>query len=236
MTEPQQQPQSSDDSSGESRHVAAQPQYGQRIEPEYGARADEFPPNYNPYVYGGQPEQPAPQAQPSPSQPASVFGAGPAPAQGGSAPNAAPAQGGPDQGGPRREPPRYFNGIDLNDPQQNPIYGHWDFYAIFSFIFALVSSFPVLPALIGCLAIWRTRRFHTRGRGLAIAAVVINVLTTIIVIWMTMMAYRWTTCTRPCSTCWRPAWAEAGRGTPFRCDGPCAATRKPMNEYMQCTA
>ncbi len=55
MTEPQQQPQSSDDSSGESRHVAAQPQYGQRIEPEYGARADEFPPNYNPYVYGGQP-------------------------------------------------------------------------------------------------------------------------------------------------------------------------------------
>lgn len=153
MTEPQQQPQSSDDSSGESRHVAAQPQYGQRIEPEYGARADEFPPNYNP----------------------SVFGAGPA-----------PAQGGPDQGGPRREPPRYFNGIDLNDPQQNPIYGHWDFYAIFSFIFALVSSFPVLPALIGCLAIWRTRRFHTRGRGLAIAAVVINVLTTIIVIWMTM--------------------------------------------------
>ena len=48
------------------------------------------------------------------------------------------------------------------------------------------SSFPVLPALIGCLAIWRTRRFHTRGRGLAIAAVVINVLTTIIVIWMTM--------------------------------------------------
>lgn len=82
MTEPQQQPQSSDDSSGESRHVAAQPQYGQRIEPEYGARADEFPPNYNPYVYGGQPEQPAPQAQPSPSQPASVFGAGPAPAQG----------------------------------------------------------------------------------------------------------------------------------------------------------
>lgn len=178
MTEPQQQPQSSDDSSGESRHVAAQPQYGQRIEPEYGARADEFPPNYNPYVYGGQPEQPAPQTQPSPSQPASVFGAGPAPAQGGSAPNAAPAQGGPDQGGPRREPPRYFNGIDLNDPQQNPIYGHWDFYAIFSFIFALVSSFPVLPALIGCLAIWRTRRFHTRGRGLAIAAVVINVLTT----------------------------------------------------------
>ena len=184
MTEPQQQPQSSDDSSGESRHVAAQPQYGQRIEPEYGARADEFPPNYNPYVYGGQPEQPAPQAQPSPSQPASVFGAGPAPAQGGSAPNAAPAQGGPGQGGPRREPPRYFNGIDLNDPQQNPIYGHWDFYAIFSFIFALVSSFPVLPALIGCLAIWRTRRFHTRGRGLAIAAVVINVLTTIIVISM----------------------------------------------------
>ena len=118
---------------------------------------------------------PPPGPPPSPSQPASVFGAGPA-----------PAQGGPDQGGPRREPPRYFNGIDLNDPQQNPIYGHWDFYAIFSFIFALVSSFPVLPALIGCLAIWRTRRFHTRGRGLAIAAVVINVLTTIIVIWMTM--------------------------------------------------
>ena len=49
-------------------------------------------------------------------------------------------------------------------------------------------AYEMLPmaALIGCLAIWRTRRFHTRGRGLAIAAVVINVLTTIIVIWMTM--------------------------------------------------
>lgn len=66
-----------------------------------------------------------------------------------------------------------FTGIGISTPY-------------FSFIFALVSSFPVLPALIGCLAIWRTRRFHTRGRGLAIAAVVINVLTTIIVIWMTM--------------------------------------------------
>ena len=42
MTEPQQQLQSSDDSSGESRHVAAQPQYGQRIEPEYGARRMSF--------------------------------------------------------------------------------------------------------------------------------------------------------------------------------------------------
>nr|WP_232047935.1 hypothetical protein [Bifidobacterium bifidum] len=111
-----------------------------------------------------------------------------------------------------------------------------DFYAIFSFIFALVSSFPVLPALIGCLAIWRTRRFHTRGRGLAIAAVVINVLTTIIVIWMTMHGISMDDMYQAMLNMLAPGTGGSGSGTPFRCDGPCAATRKPMNEYMQCTA
>ena len=186
MTEPQQQPANpSDDSSGESRHVAAQPQYGQRIEPEYGARRMSFRRITTlTYMEASPSSRLRRRSRRRLSRPPcselgrlplrrfrSQCGSGSGWVRSGRSPTGAP---------------RYFNGIDLNDPQQNPIYGHWDFYAIFSFIFALVSSFPVLPALIGCLAIWRTRRFHTRGRGLAIAAVVINVLTTIIVIWMTM--------------------------------------------------
>lgn len=140
---------------------------------------------------------------------------------------------------PRRSPTGASPIFQRHRPQRpaaEPYLRALDFYAIFSFIFALVSSFPVLPALIGCLAIWRTRRFHTRGRGLAIAAVVINVLTTIIVIWMTMHGISMDDMYQAMLNMLAPGTGGSGSGTPFRCDGPCAATRKPMNEYMQCTA
>ena len=39
--------------------------------------------------------------------------------------------------------PHYYHGIDLNDPNQNPLYGHWDSYAIISFILALFFPVPV---------------------------------------------------------------------------------------------
>ena len=61
--------------------------------------------------------------------------------------------------------PHYYHGIDLNDPNQNPLYGHWDSYAIISFILALFFPVPVLSALMGAVAMWRTRTFHMKGRG-----------------------------------------------------------------------
>lgn len=186
MTEPQQQPQSSDDSSGESRHVAAQPQYGQRIEPEYGARADEFPPNYNPYVYGGQPEQPAPQAQPSPSQPASVFGA-----RAGSRSGWFRSQCGSGSGWarPRRSPTGaspIFQRHRLQRPAAEPYLRALGFLR---HILVHLRPGDLVPGaaradrLPGHLA---HPSFPYAGPRTGIAAVVINVLTTIIVIWMTM--------------------------------------------------
>lgn len=85
--------------------------------------------------------------------------------------------------------PHYYHGIDLNDPNQNPLYGHWDSYAIISFILALFFPVPMLSALMGAVAMWRTRTFHMKGFGLAVAAVVINVLYTIAVIWMAFNGY-----------------------------------------------
>ncbi|KAB7790930.1 DUF4190 domain-containing protein [Bifidobacterium leontopitheci] len=211
MTEPQPQPQSPDGESRDSRQVAAplqgqpvnQPEYGQRVEPEYGARADEFPQGYDPYLYGHPDDGNAPGQVASQQAAVPALGGGQGyPGYAGSQPGQyPPAQqfGGPAQGGypgfgqPQgpgnggsQDGPHYFHGINLDDPQQNPIYGHWDFYAIFAFVFSILFAMPVLPALIGGLAIWRTRRFHTKGVGLAIAAVVINVLSTITVVWLMM--------------------------------------------------
>ncbi|PLS29545.1 hypothetical protein [Bifidobacterium parmae] len=80
--------------------------------------------------------------------------------------------------------PRYFYGIDVNDPNQNPLYGRWDSYAIIAFVFALVFSVPLLPTVMGVISVWRTGTFHMKGRGLAIAAIVINLITTAVQIWM----------------------------------------------------
>ena len=70
--------------------------------------------------------------------------------------------------------------LNPDDPAQNPFYGHWDSYAIVAFICSLVFSVPVLPAVIGGLSLVRTKRLHMKGRGLAIAAIIINVLTTLL--------------------------------------------------------
>ena len=99
-----------------------------------------------------------------------------------------PPQGQPGGGqGPQgNRPPRFYNGVNLDDPSQNPLYGHWDSYAIIAFVLALFFPVPVLSAFMGVVAMWRTRTFHMKGFGLAVAAVVINVLYTIAVIWMAM--------------------------------------------------
>lgn len=191
MTEPQSQPQSPVGEPRDSRQVAAppqqQPEYGVRIEPEYGARADELPQGYDPYLYG-RPDDDARNngdAQNSQSQNVGFqqqdgWAQGDAGEQGQNQPAQSPYNSRNGDG------PHYYHGINLDDPQQNPIYGHWDFYAIFAFVFSILFSMPVLPSLIAGIAIWRMRRFHTKGFGLAVAAIIINILTTIMVVWLMM--------------------------------------------------
>ncbi|KFI58855.1 hypothetical protein [Bifidobacterium gallicum] len=83
-----------------------------------------------------------------------------------------------------QQPGRYRNGINLDDPNQNPVYGHWDAYSIIAFVFTLIFPCPVLPAIMGALAMWRTKTFHMKGFGFGVAALVINTIYTIAFFWM----------------------------------------------------
>lgn len=141
---------------------AGQGQQGQPYNPygqqnPYGQPGQQNPYGQQPNSYG-QPNQYNPYAQPNQYNPYAQ----------------APQQGQQPNGMPMLQ---YFN---PDDPQQNPFYGHWDSYAIVAFVCSILFSMPVLPAVIGILSLARTKRLHMRGRGLAIAAIIINVLTTLL--------------------------------------------------------
>lgn len=51
---------------------------------------------------------------------------------------------------------------------------------------ALFLPVPLLSALMGGIAIYRTRTFRMKGFGLAVAAVVINLIYTCLVAWMAL--------------------------------------------------
>ncbi|RSX51837.1 DUF4190 domain-containing protein [Bifidobacterium callimiconis] len=188
------------DSQGNQDHGsgrADQPEYGQYAQPEYGQMANQYP-GWNPYVYGA----PEPDAKPEAQQEQSGNGYnGQTPQMpnadwsGNTGGNGGSYSGGSYNGGPQspyspyqsspqpNRQPRYRNGINLDDPNQNPLYGRWDPAAIIAFGSALLSI-PVLPVLLGAFAIWRTGLFHMKGRGLAIAAVVIGLLVTALDIYL----------------------------------------------------
>ncbi len=171
-----------------------QPEYGQFKQPEYGAVSSQYP-GYDPYLYGKpegevtdatsvqqQPVWNAPNAQPA-ADGQSGFN--------GQVPNGQPVNGQPVNGQPNAPYPNgpwlqqgQLQPINLDDPNQNPLYGRWDPYAIVAFVCSVIYPLPVFPALIGGLSIRRTKTFHMKGRGLAIAAVIINILTTILQIWV----------------------------------------------------
>ena len=71
-------------------------------------------------------------------------------------------------------------------PARTPCTAIWDSYAIISFVFALFLPVPVIPAVMGAIAMWRTKKLHMKGYALGVAALIINVLYTIAVIWMTV--------------------------------------------------
>lgn len=194
---------------------AQKPAYGQYNQPEYGAMSSQYPAGYNPYVYGAPEPEPKPQSddgqqnpqirnaqygqrngQPYnrqfPNQPYGQPYGNQQPGnqnQWAGQPNAGQWNSGypnPQNGSRQPYNPNYPGGINLDDPRQNPWYGHWDSYAIISFIFALFLPVPVLSAIMGAVSMWRTKKLHMKGYWLGFAAVVINVLYTITVIWLTV--------------------------------------------------
>ncbi len=172
-----------------SSDVAApsQPEYGQISQPEYGAMSSQLPVGYDPYVYGA--PEPEPQPADAVRQQNTQYQTGQYPSNGQQNPYGANPYG-PNPYDPNRYPQRgnmpYLPNLDLNDPRQNPAYGHWDAYAIMSLVFAVLMPVPVLPALVGAISMWRTKKLHMKGHGLALAAVIINVLYTLAVIWLAM--------------------------------------------------
>ena len=185
-------------SSSSDAAAPSQPEYGQISQPEYGAMSSQLPVGYDPYVYGA----PEPELQPADAvrQQNTQYQTGQYPSNGPQPMPPYSANGqqnpyganpyGPNPYDPNRYPQRgnmpCLPNLDLNDPRQNPAYGHWDAYAIMSFVFAGLMPVPVLPALVGAISMWRTKKLHMKGHGLALAAVIINVLYTLAVIWLAM--------------------------------------------------
>lgn len=174
-------------SSSSDAAAPSQPEYGQISQPEYGAMSSQLPVGYDPYVYGA--PEPEPQPADAVRQQNTQYQTGQYPSNGQQNPYGANPYG-PNPYDPNRYPQRgnmpYLPNLDLNDPRQNPTYGHWDAYAIMSLVFAVLMPVPVLPALVGAISMWRTKKLHMKGHGLALAAVIINVLYTLAVIWLAM--------------------------------------------------
>lgn len=226
----------------------AQPEYGQRKMPDYGAMRSQFPKDYDPYVFGrsddqqpkdkgdskpqrsfsnpfsgfgqqtgdggrnganqsgqpqsGQPQNGGPSGAPVNGQNWGTNGNAPYGGAGPYGPNGGfqgqnqgqgPAFGGYDQYGQNGQMPQspqdanhvpdMRGGFDMNDPNQNPLWGHWSAMAIFSFICSLFGM-PFLGAILGAFSIWRTKLYHMRGRGLAIAAVIIGIIFILLELWI----------------------------------------------------
>lgn len=158
-------PLSSQDEGRPSSRGGRKPEYGQIRVPKYGASAASFPESYDPYIYG------APQKE-------GDNGDGGKPPAGSSAPTT------PRDGNPETNPGAPGAGrVDPSDPSRNPLYGQWDVFGPTSLVLALLGL-PILPTVMGLLCMWRTRRFHMRGFGWGLAAVIVNVLTLVVDIWL----------------------------------------------------
>jgi hypothetical protein len=204
MSESEHRPQLGGDASHQRQSTPDEPQYGQRAQPEYGALASQLPEGYDPYIFG-RPDPAAGAAASAasaqgdgrqnggygrrPVQPnaqATLGSSGSSAPYGDNSGGHGPRQPADWSGKPRNQSgrrPQMLNGVNLDDPGQNPLYGHWDSYAVVAFVLSLFNV-PVLPALMGGVAMWRTRTFRMKGFGLALAAVLINVLMTLLDIWM----------------------------------------------------
>lgn len=173
----------------------------------YGAMDNQFPPDYDPYIFGrpesgetheqvereardeeirleqrrAQQRMPTPMVMP----PAAGYGrSSGASHPGQNADPNAPFGDRRNYGADNRgKLPRYVQGIDLDDPNQNVYYGRWDTSSIIAFALSLLPV-PFLPALLGAFGMYRTKLMRMKGFGFALAAVIINVIYSIAMIWM----------------------------------------------------
>ena len=145
--------------SGQGNQSGQGSQYGPAGQPGASVPARPNQP-YNPYPYG------APQPSPAPGR------------------SGQPGQ----QFNGTQVGPLHFN-IDLNDPNQNPMYGRWDFYGIMALVFTVLWPVPVIPALMGAMSMWRTRTFHMKGFWFGLIAVILNVIYTVVLLWLTFSGY-----------------------------------------------
>lgn len=63
-----------------------------------------------------------------------------------------------------------------DDPNQNPVYGHWDWTAIFAFILSLTAYFCFIALPLGFYAYRRDTVLHMKGKGFAVAAIIISII------------------------------------------------------------
>lgn len=171
-------PEPKDDGSGEGDAQQGQDAANAAAQPQAAAQPRQGQPplsqqqlGFNPYPYGG-PET-----------------GGAAPAGQGSAPMG-PAQA-PNSGNPyaQRAPGAPVGRPNLDDPAQNPFYGKWDLMAVAAMVCAWLL--PPAGVLLALFSMRRTRMFHMRGRALAIAALVIAILGTIVDVLVSIYGMGW---------------------------------------------
>lgn len=73
-----------------------------------------------------------------------------------------------------------------DDPSQNPWAGRWNTWAILAFISSLFGL-PIISLPFAILALYSIRATHTKGKGLAIAAIIITLLDFVAVLVMQHM-------------------------------------------------
>jgi hypothetical protein len=89
--------------------------------------------------------------------------------------------------GPYGQPPQNpygypsfgFVRINPDDPNQNPLYNHWDWISIVAFILSLSWTFVFLSLPMAFIGYNRCKNLHMRGKGLAIAAIVLSIVNVI---------------------------------------------------------
>lgn len=159
----------SNQSAQQTQPTVQQPEYGQVNTPNYGAMSSQYGSNYNPYLYGA----------PDPKQKAEGEGTQQN-AQGSSNPFTAGQQTSAANQQTQYNP-QMLNRVNYDDPNQNPFYGHWDPYA---FVAIVLFILPLVSLIFGAMSIWRCKKFHMKGRVLAIIAVVFAAANIALSIWM----------------------------------------------------
>lgn len=79
--------------------------------------------------------------------------------------------------------PDICNGVDMNDPVQNPLKGHWDPMAFVSLVL-LFLPITFLPAITGAISMWRTKKYHMKGFWVATVCMVLGVIATVFELWL----------------------------------------------------